>query len=248
MNLVITGYGRMGRKVEKICLERGHTVLSRVDKGGHGDTTELTADLLKQADGVVEFALADGFEENCRLYAETGVPVVVGTTGWYDKKDKIAALIKKNEGSFLYGSNFSIGAHIFFTLTERAAELIADIPDYDIMVTEYHHKMKKDSPSGTAITTGERILKGCPRKTKMQFEKLDRQIEDEELHVTSVRGGHIPGIHRVYLDSPADTIEVSHSARSRDGFALGAVMAVEWLAGKKGFFTVDDFIKDFFKL
>lgn len=238
----------MGRLVEKICLERGHKVIARVDKGGSGDYTDLSLELLSQAEGVVEFALAEGFEENCRLYGEAGIPVVVGTTGWYDKKEEIASLIKEKGGSFLYGSNFSIGAHIFFTLTERAAELIADIPDYDIMVTEYHHKMKKDSPSGTAITTGERILKGCPRKTKMQFDKLDRQIEDEELHVASVRGGHIPGIHRVYLDSPADTIEVSHSARSRDGFALGAVMAVEWLQGKKGFFSVDDFVKDFFKL
>ncbi len=238
----------MGREVEKICLERGHSILARVDKGGHGDQTELTADLLSRTDGVVEFALAEGFEDNCRLYAEAGVPVVVGTTGWYDNADKIEAHIKEKGGSFLYGSNFSIGAHIFFTLTERAAQLISEIPDYDIMVTEYHHKMKKDSPSGTAITTAERILKGCPRKTTMQFEKLDRQIEDHELHVASVRGGHIPGIHRVYLDSPADTIEVTHTARNRSGFALGAVMAVEWLQGKKGFFTVDDFIKDFFKL
>lgn len=238
----------MGRLVEKISLERGHNIIARVDKGGYGDISELTPEVLEKADGVVEFALSKGFEENCRLYAESGVPAVVGTTGWYDKKDEIEALFKEKNGSFLYGSNFSIGAHIFFTLTERAAELIADIPDYDIMVTEYHHKMKQDSPSGTAITTGERILKGCPRKTKMQFEKLDRRIEDEELHIASVRGGHIPGIHRVYMDSPADTIEVSHSARSRDGFALGAVMAVEWLHGKKGFFTVDDFIKDFFKL
>jgi len=248
MNLIITGYGRMGREVEKVCLDRGHSILCRVDKGGFGDEKELSPELLSRADGVVEFALAEGFEENCRLYAESGVPVVVGTTGWYDKADEIAALMHEKGGSFLYGSNFSIGAHIFFTLTERAAELIASIPEYDIMVTEYHHKMKKDSPSGTAITTGERILKGCPRKKRMQFDKLDRQIEEDELHVASVRGGHIPGIHRVYLDSPADTIEVSHSARDRSGFALGAVMAVEWLQGKKGFFTVDDFIKDFFKL
>jgi 4-hydroxy-tetrahydrodipicolinate reductase len=248
MKILITGYGRMGREVEQICTQRGHEIIGRVDKGGFGDHISLSEDLLAQADGVVEFALADGFEENCRYYAQSGLPVVVGTTGWDDLKPKIKDLIEKNKGSFLYGSNFSIGAHIFFTLTERAAELIADIPDYDIMVTEYHHKMKKDSPSGTAITTGERILKGCPRKKTMQFEKLDRPIEEEELHVASVRGGHIPGIHRVYLDSPADTIEVSHSARNRSGFALGAVMALEWLQGKKGFFSVDDFIKDFFKL
>lgn len=238
----------MGREVEQICLNRGHTIVSRVDKGGYGDTKELTVELLKQADGVVEFALPDNFEENCQLYAQAGTPVVVGTTGWDEKKPVIKALIESQNGSFLHGSNFSIGAHIFFTLTERAAELIAGIPDYDVMVTEYHHKMKKDSPSGTAITTGERVLKGCPRKTKLQFEKLDRQIEDNELHVVSVRGGHIPGIHQVHLDSPADTIEISHSARNRSGFALGAVMAVEWLQGKTGFFSVDDFVKDFFKL
>lgn len=238
----------MGHEVEQICYQRGHEVIARVDKGGYGDHISLSKELLSKADGVVEFSLAEGFEENCRFYAEAGIPVVAGTTGWDDIRPQIKKMILEQQGSFLYGSNFSLGAHIFLTLTERAAELIADLPDYDIMVTEYHHKMKKDSPSGTAISTGERILKGCPRKKTMQFEKLDRPVEDSELHVASVRGGHIPGIHRVYLDSPADTVEISHTARDRSGFALGAVMAVEWLKDKKGFFSVDDFVKDFFKL
>lgn len=248
MKIVITGYGRMGRMVEGICRERGHEVTARVDKSGFGDAVKLTPEILKGADGVIEFSLAEGIEENCRLYAETGVPAVIGTTGWDALKPKVAQMITQKGGALLQGSNFSLGAHIFLTLTERAAELIAQLPEYDIMVTEYHHKHKKDSPSGTAITTGERILKGCPRKRKMQFDKLDRPIEEDELHVASVRGGHIPGIHRVYLDSAADTVEVSHSARDRSGFALGSIMALEWLLGRKGYFSVDDFIKDFFKL
>ena len=118
------------------------------------------------------------------------------------------------------------------------------VPDYDIMVHELHHKLKKDSPSGTAITLAEKILANCDRKTKIVTQCLDRRIEPEELHVSSTRGGSIPGIHTMYMDSPADTIEITHSARSRGGFALGAVMAAEWIKGKKGFYSVEDFIKE----
>lgn len=244
MNIMITGYGRMGREIESILIQRGHTIACRVDKGGYGDFTEVTTENLKGVDAVIEFALPMGMEYNIKLYAEAKVSVVIGTTGWDDKKELIKDIMTKNNSSLLYGSNFSIGAHIFFNLVSKAASLINNTPGYDIMMLEYHHSKKKDSPSGTALTTAKKILENNSTKDTIWTDKLDREIEDNELHVASVRGGSIPGIHTVTLDSFADSIEIKHSARNRSGFALGAVMATEWLADKNGIFTVEDFIEE----
>ncbi|MGL1894451.1 MAG: 4-hydroxy-tetrahydrodipicolinate reductase [Spirochaetaceae bacterium] len=244
MNIMITGYGRMGREIETILTQRGHTIACRVDKGGYGDYTKVTPALLVDVDGVIEFALPDGMEDNITLYAEAGVPVVLGTTGWDNKKELIKDIIKQNDSSFLHGTNFSVGAHMFFDLVSKASKLINEVPNYDIMMLEYHHNKKKDSPSGTALTTAEKILENNNIKDTIWPDKLDREIKENELHVASVRGGSIPGTHTVTLDSFADSIEIKHTARNRSGFALGAVMAAEWLNGKKGFFTVEDFIDE----
>lgn len=243
MNLLIVGYGRMGKEIEQIALNRGHKIVATVDKmEGVGSHTEVTEELLNKSDAVIEFALPEGIDKNCELYAKCQTPVVIGTTGWDSKREEKRELFEKANATALWGSNFSIGAHIMFKLTEKAAKLINSVPDYDIMVTEYHHKFKKDSPSGTAITIAEKIINNCDRKTEIMPEKLDRQIEEQELHVASVRGGNIPGIHTVTMDSLADTVEITHNARNRGGFALGAVLASEWLKDKKGFFRVEDFI------
>ncbi len=234
----------MGRLTESILLERGHSIAGRVDPSGTGDFTELTPEALAEADMVIEFSLPDSVGENAEKYAKAGVPAVVGTTGWDARRDEIKKIIEDSNGTYMWGSNFSIGAHILFILTEKAAELINKTGSYDIMVDEYHHRMKKDSPSGTALTLAEKIINNTDTKTAIITETLDRAIEPHELHVGSVRGGYIPGTHTVTLDSPADTIELKHTARSRGGFALGAVLASEWLLGKKGFFRIEDFIAE----
>ncbi len=245
MNIVIVGYGRMGKEIEAIALNRGHNIISRVDNAeGVGDSTELSKEILDKADVVIEFALPKGIKNNCKLYAETKTPVVIGTTGWDKKRDEIKNLFLKEDATAIWGSNFSVGAHLMFRLTEKAAKLINGTDDYDIMVTEYHHKFKKDSPSGTAITIAEKIIANNNKKDTIMPEKLDRQIKENELHIASVRGGNIPGIHTVTLDGLFDSIEISHTARSRGGFALGAVLAAEWVKDKKGFFSVDDFINE----
>ena len=244
MRIVIVGYGSMGHEVEKVLLNRGHEVAGRVDPAGGGDAEKVVPAILKEADGVIEFALAEGILENIRAYAEAGVPAVIGTTGWQNLRPEAAKVVEAHKSALLWGNNFSIGANIFFALVSRAAALINGIEEYDIMLNEYHHKRKKDSPSGTAITVAEKILENLDRKTAIQTETLQRAIQDNELHVGSVRGGSIPGIHRVTMDSEADTIEISHTARSRGGFALGAVRGMEWLSGKQGFFSVDDFFRD----
>lgn len=243
MKLILVGYGQMGRQVESVASDRGHEILCRVDPAG-GDAGELSGDLAKTAEGVIEFALPDATVGNVRLYASLGLTAVVGTTGWYAQLDTVRKEVERAGIGLLYGPNFSIGAHLFFRLVSHAARLIDPIPEYDILGFEIHHRRKKDSPSGTAASIAQLILENCRRKSELATEKLDRAIRPEELHVASLRGGEFPGVHTVLLDSQADTIELRHTARNRRGLALGAVMCMEWLRDRRGLFSVDDFIND----
>ena len=244
MNALIVGYGAMGKEIEKILIERDHSIAARIDPVDPGaDAKSLTHKLAEKADTVIEFSLAAGVFENAALYAQTGIRAVVGTTGWHDRVPEVKALFQ-DRGAFIYGSNFSIGAHLFFDLVEKAAAAVSGLPQYDIMMYEIHHKNKKDSPSGTALETANRILKAHGTKSKIVTARLDRRPEPGELHVASVRGGGDPGQHNVIIDSVADIIEITHRARSRAGFALGAVLAAEWLQSRDGFFTVEDFLDD----
>jgi 4-hydroxy-tetrahydrodipicolinate reductase len=244
MRAVIVGYGRMGREVESVLASRGHGVLAKVDPyAADADTQELRAETLRGADAVIEFSLADAVAANARVYARTGTPAVVGTTGWDDQQDAVKALFAAG-GSYLHGSNFSLGAHMFFRLTARAAALANGIEDYDALAYEIHHRNKKDSPSGTALTMAQGVLAAMDRKSKLATQRLDRAPEADELHLASLRGGSIPGIHTFMLDSAADTIEIRHVVRNRAGFAVGAVRAAEWLLEHPGFHTVSDFIDE----
>jgi 4-hydroxy-tetrahydrodipicolinate reductase len=245
MKVLIVGYGNMGKEVEAVLQERGHSVSGRVDPHASGaDLPELTHESLEQSDVVIEFSLADSVIPNCRHYARSRTPAVVGTTGWYESADKAKEITEGSGIGYLYGSNFSIGAHLFFEMTKRLASIINPFSDYDIMMYELHHKHKKDSPSGTALNLGDAIIENCRRKTKPAVETLHREIEAEELHIGSVRGGSIPGTHTVIADSPADSLEITHRARSRKGFAAGAVGAAEWLVSRQGFFRVEDYISE----
>lgn len=245
MKVLIVGYGNMGREVEKILLARGHEITGRVDpQAPDADSDQLTSELLEKSDAAIEFSLSAAVFNNARSYVESKVSAVVGTTGWEESREEIRTLVEAGKGSLLWGSNFSVGAHIFFALANKAAAVIDGIAEYDIMAYELHHSRKKDSPSGTALKLGEGILANCSRKKRIVTDKLDRQVDPEELHIASVRGGSIPGIHTVLLDSQADTIEITHSARNRSGFALGAVLAAEWLGSRTGFFQIEDFIQE----
>ena len=249
MNVLIVGYGRMGHEVEAILQARGHKVSARIDKTpGVGDSTEISSEILRSSQAVIEFSLPEGVVDHVKTYAAAGIPAVIGTTGWDEQKAHAKVLVEGNQAALIHGTNFSLGAQMFFQLVEKAAAMIAELPEYDIMVTEWHHKLKKDSPSGTALTTADRILRNLPRKTEINTGRIDRAIRDEELHIASVRGGAIPGIHQVLLDSVADSIEVKHTARNRSGFALGAVLAAEWLSTRPqaGFLDVEDFARQYF--
>jgi 4-hydroxy-tetrahydrodipicolinate reductase len=250
MRVAIVGYGRMGREVEAVLAGRGHELARVIDP--EADPARIAAphapratpEALKGVDVAIEFSLPDGVEENVGVYAAAGVPAVLGTTGWLDRLDTVTSLVTDANGSLVYGSNFSIGAHLFFRLAAHAGSLVANVEEYDLLIHEMHHRGKKDSPSGTALTLAEAVLSRVPRKSRIETARLDRAPEPDELHVSSSRGGSIPGTHTLYLDSPADTIEVRHQARSRAGFALGAVRAAEWITGRKGVFTVEQFIDE----
>ncbi|HUZ16946.1 MAG TPA: 4-hydroxy-tetrahydrodipicolinate reductase [Spirochaetia bacterium] len=247
MNLLIVGYGSMGHEIERAAKERGHSIVSRIDMlAGVGDATELSESVLSRSDVAIEFSASSAVVDNARAYAKAGLAAVVGTTGWDDSREMVKTLIEAAGSAYLWGSNFSIGAHIFYNLVEHAAAMVNKVPDYDLALLEVHHNRKKDSPSGTALTAARRILAANTTKRRIVDDKLDRQIERDELHVASVRVGSFPGIHTLLVDSLADTIEVRHTARSRGGFALGAVLAAEWIHGRRGFFQVEDFIQELF--
>lgn len=235
----------MGHEVEQVLLRREHEVMARIDaQSGVGDHNAAEPSVLRGADVVIEFADGQSVLWNARSYAEAGVPAVVGTTGWEGEFDAVKQTVEKAGIGYLIGANFSIGANLFMKITLEAARLVNRIPDYDLLIHEAHHKHKKDSPSGTALSLATKILERVDRKDTLVTEVLHRAIDDNELQVSSVRGGSIPGHHRLTLDSAADTIEISHTARNRGGFALGAVMAAEWVRSRKGFLTVDDFLAD----
>jgi len=244
MKVAIVGYGKMGREVEAALLKRGHSVVVRVDASGQAEAESLSEKNRNGAEVAIEFSVAAAVKANAAIYTRLKIPAVVGTTGWDSEKDAVRSMVENASIGYIAGSNFSIGAHLFFALVEKAAALINSVPDYDIFGYEIHHNQKKDSPSGTALTMAEKILSANHNKKRIQTETVHSGIEQDELHIASLRGGSVPGIHTVLLDSPADTIEIRHSARSRGGFALGAVMAAEWVVKRTGFFSVGDFIGD----
>lgn len=248
MRIAIIGYGKMGRIVEKLAIERGITTSSIIDPIADGVThKEINEDSLKNVDVCIEFSLPEVVMGNVKKISDLKKNLVLATTGWYDNLEEVKKIVKKAGIGFIYAPNFSIGVNAFYKIIENAAKLINKIPEYDILAYELHHNRKKDSPSGTAKAIEKILLDTIKRKKKVVEEKLDKQIGANELHFASVRGGNIPGTHVVLFDSTADTIELKHTARSREGFALGAIMAAEWLNGKKGFFTIDDMIKEIIK-
>jgi 4-hydroxy-tetrahydrodipicolinate reductase len=237
----------MGHEVEAAAVQKGHTVCARIDPIAPGaDSRGLTAETVIGAETVIEFALPAGIEERIRFYAEHRLPAVIATTGWQDKLAVVRGIVERAGAGLLYGSNFSVGANLFFRIVRQAAALVNHFPEYDTLAYELHHRRKKDSPSGTALAVGHILLDESSRKQKLCTDKLDRAIAPDELHFASVRGGYLPGTHTVLFDSPEDTIEVTHTARNRAGLALGAVLAAEWIRDKKGVFEFSDYMKDAF--
>jgi 4-hydroxy-tetrahydrodipicolinate reductase len=234
MKIALIGYGKMGRAIEEIALSRGHSVLLKVSSH---NLQELKADRLREVDAAIEFTGPESAYDNIIRGLDAGIPVVCGSTGWLTRLEEVRQYCRQTNGSFLYASNFSVGVNIFFELNKRLATLMAPHPDYEPRITEIHHTEKKDAPSGTAITLAEQLLEKIQRK-KGWVNHISDNLD--ELEILSERMDPAPGTHIVAYGSAIDTITITHEAHSRKGFATGAVLAAEFLAGKKGIYRMSD--------
>lgn len=237
MKIALIGYGKMGKTIERIALERGHRIVSVIDVGNTGD---FGSEAFRSADVAIEFTTPATAFSNYMKCFDAGVPVVSGTTGWLDRIDEVKERCAREGKTFFYASNFSIGVNIFFAVNRYLARLMNRFPAYDVSLEEVHHIHKLDAPSGTAITLADDILKTVERKKRWT---LGREEDPADLAVRAVREGEVPGIHEVVYESETDTIAIRHSAKSREGFALGAVIAAEFTCGKQGFLGMEDMLQ-----
>ena len=236
MKIALIGYGKMGKTIELIALERGHTVDLKIDIDSMDD---FTKENLKQCNVAIEFTGPHSAKENIIKCLDAGIPVVSGSTGWLEAWDEVKNYCKEKNGSLLYASNFSVGVNIFFEVNKKLARLMKGHDEYEISMHEIHHTQKKDAPSGTAITLAEGILQNIPRKTNWVS---NTEGGDMDIPIISKRIDPAPGTHIITYNSPIDSIEITHTAHSREGFATGAVLAAEWLASKKGVFSMKDML------
>lgn len=228
MKIALLGYGKMGKTIEKIAIDKGHSIVLKVDQ----DTNEYDITL---ADVAIDFSIPSAAVSNISNCIKNGIPVVSGTTGWIEQYDDMVALTNEHQGAFIYASNFSLGVNIFFELNKQLAKMMANLSQYKVDLEEIHHTQKLDAPSGTAITLAEGII---DHSNYVNWE-LDGQQSDH-IPITAKRVENVPGTHFVNYNSEVDSISISHTANNRNGFALGAIIAAEWLIGKTGVFTMND--------
>jgi 4-hydroxy-tetrahydrodipicolinate reductase len=229
MKIALLGYGKMGKVIEKILLQRGHEIVLR-------KSSSTTFDGLLIADVAIDFSLPNVAVENISECLENGIPVISGTTGWLDSYPEMVQLCNQKNGAFIYGSNFSLGVNLFFDLNEKLAKMMSQFEQYGVEIEEIHHTQKLDAPSGTAIS----LANGIIENSKYASWTLNENPSDSEIYIDAQRIENVPGTHSVIYDSLVDAIEITHTAHSRDGFAFGAVIAAEWIFGKKGVFTMKD--------
>lgn len=245
MKIAIIGYGKMGKEIEKIALAKGHEIVLKISADNLSD---FTIDNISNADVAIEFSTPHSVLANVKKCADAGVPIIVGTTAWYDHFDEITEYVKSKNSALFYATNFSIGVNLFFKINEMIAGIMKDF-DYSLSIDEIHHTQKLDAPSGTAITTAEHIIKNHPKKknwiNKIVTEShsdIDLNDVSSNLLIRSIRKDAVPGTHTVYYDSAVDTIEITHTAHNRIGFAAGAVNAAEWINDKKGIYNMNDML------
>jgi 4-hydroxy-tetrahydrodipicolinate reductase len=232
MKIALIGMGNMGRMVERLASEKGHEIAVTIDEYDAAHSAGELSENLKSADVAIDFSAASAVRRNVEACMLAGIPLVEGTTGWNNERDEIEQIVKAHNGAFVFGANFSIGVNLFYRLADFAAELFSKFPEYEVFIEEQHHSRKKDAPSGTAL----------------KLKEIVSQRVHKEFSVSSTRAGNIPGTHRVGFDGPADQILLEHTARSREGFAAGALLAAEWIIGKKGFYEFSEVINEIMKL
>ncbi|MDX1363090.1 4-hydroxy-tetrahydrodipicolinate reductase [Arenibacter latericius] len=228
MNIALFGYGKMGKMIEQIALKRNHTIVAKIDV----DTTEIN---FSEIDVAIDFSMPSAAFDNIKTCMENNIPVICGTTGWLEDYDNAVRICKENNGAFIYASNFSLGVNLFFELNSYLAKMMGNLKQYQVSMEEIHHTQKLDAPSGTAITLAEGVI----NETDYSAWKLDN-ADANEIPITAKRIDDTPGTHTVTYDSEVDSIEIKHTAHNREGFALGAVIAAEWIQDKKGVFSMKD--------
>ncbi len=232
MKIALLGYGKMGKVIEKIALERGHEIVLR-------KSSSATYNGLENADVAIDFSIPSAAVSNISECLNNGIPVVSGTTGWLEEYPKMVALCEEKNGAFIYGSNFSLGVNLFFELNDYLAKMMSKFNQYSVSMEEIHHTQKLDAPSGTAIS----LAKGVIENSNYTDWSLDKNSNKNNIYIDAQRIENVPGTHSVFYTSQVDTIEIKHTAHSRDGFALGSVIAAEWLVGKRGVFTMRDVLE-----
>jgi 4-hydroxy-tetrahydrodipicolinate reductase len=238
MNILLLGYGKMGQLIGRLAEERGHTIAAKINIENKEELGSINAD---KVDVAIEFSQPEAAVENIKWCIDNNIPIVSGTTGWMDQKPEIERLTSEKNGAFFYASNYSIGVNLFFKVNEFLAKLMNENSGYRASVEEIHHTAKKDAPSGTAITLAEGILKNIDTLTTWKM--ADSLAETEHtLPITSKRIDPAPGTHIIRYQSAIDDIEITHTAHSRQGFALGAILVAEWIQGRKGVLSMDDFL------
>lgn len=234
MKIALLGYGKMGKEIEQIALQRGHSIVLKIDTDN-----VVTKEQLQQADAAIEFSTPHTVVENIYKCFAAKLPVVVGTTGWYDSFEEVKSKCAQNKSSLFYATNYSIGVNLYWKITEQLAKLMNAYPEYEASMQEIHHIHKLDKPSGTAITTAEKLLAS---QTQKDMWTLNETHNKNELFIDVVRQDEVPGTHTVYYKSAIDEISLTHLAYNRKGFALGAVLAAEFLKGKQGIYTMSDML------
>lgn len=244
MKLALIGYGKMGHAVENVALERGHEVVARIDPAL--DTRDIGVETLGGADVAIEFTVPDVAVDSITALAAAGVNAVVGTTGWHERLDEAVAAVNGAGTGLVHAANFSLGVNLFLRLARMAAKMADGLKDYDVDIREAHHRHKIDHPSGTAITLAEILIEELAGKDSWSATLPDGAPDPQVLYVASERVGEAAGSHVVSLEGPDDRIELRHDARTRAGFARGAVAAAEWIRGRSGVFTLDDMLAETF--
>lgn len=229
MKIALLGYGKMGKAIEKIAVERGHSIVIKI-------SDDIDKHNIRTADVAIDFSIPEAAVNNISNCLKNGIPVISGTTGWLKNYNDMVALAKEQDGAFIYASNFSLGVNIFFELNKQLAKMMSNVSQYKVDLEEIHHTQKLDAPSGTAITIAEGIIEN----TQYNSWSLDKANNEGDIPIVSKRIGTVPGTHFVNYTSNVDTISMSHTAHNREGFALGAVIAAEWIIGKTGVFTMND--------
>ncbi|MBD5327463.1 MAG: 4-hydroxy-tetrahydrodipicolinate reductase [Bacteroides sp.] len=238
MKIAIIGYGKMGRMIEEIARRRGHEIVAVIDRN---TDCKIDSEAFRSADAAIEFTVPSAAEANVRAALEQGVPVVCGTTGWTEGLERLRGSMPP-DSALMWSGNYSLGVNIFFAVNRYLAQIMAQFPDYTPDMTETHHIHKLDHPSGTALMLADQIIDALPG-----LDGWSEAPDPGKLLINHVRHGEVPGIHRITWESPVDSISIEHSAKSRAGFALGAVMAAEWLAGRRGYHSIDEMMTELIK-